>query len=213
MFVFVFVWPWSVYPAGSCFRDLVCVPVLLTLLFVSIIIGIIFPTPLVIVCFIVSIRLFIPSYRIFSFSLRVFAILFVYACVLFFLLLLRPYLSIRLFIVLSCYRKVQYLSSSLFTCRSSFPYLSVRLFFAFDRIYRSVSLSCCTGSFPLSLRVVSILFLFVFFSVLLRPTLIVVLLFGSWNWYLMDSNVPLSQAGRFIIVSVTFSSTGTVIYE
>ena len=52
---------------------------------------------------------------------------------------------------------------------------------SFDRIYRSVSLSCCTGSFPLSLRVVSILFLFVFFSVLLRPTLIVVLLFGSWN--------------------------------
>ena len=99
----------------------------------------------------------------YSLSLRGLPILFVFFSV-------RPCLSIRLFIV--SYRIFYSLSlyvvffvsliglyrifSSLFTSCSSF-----------DRIYLFVSLSCRTGSFPLSLSVVPILFLFFFFLLLL----------------------------------------------
>ena len=79
----------------------------------------------------------------------------------------RPYLSIRLFIVL------YQIFPSLFTCCSSFDriILSVSLScctgsfsLSLHVVRRSMTLSCCNGSFPLSLRVVSILFLFVVFS-------------------------------------------------
>ena len=98
---------------------------------------------------------------------------------------IRPYLSIRLFIVL--YRIFYSLSLSLYVlfgsclCSSSSSSFDVSIYLPlycvggscscsyssspFDCIYRSISLLCCTGSFPLSLCVVSILFLFVFFSV------------------------------------------------
>ena len=58
--------------------------------------------------------------------------------------------------------------------------VNIRLF----QLYRSVSLSCRTGSFPLSLslRVVSILFLF--FVVVLLP-MILIFIRWSWNWHLI----------------------------
>ena len=52
-----------------------------------------------------------------------------------------------------------YVSFRSFSCSCSSP---------FDRIYPSVSLSCHTRSFPLSLRVVPILFVVFFFVLLIR---------------------------------------------
>ena len=124
--------------------------------------------------YLLSIRLSIVSYRIFSslftscsdpFLVRVLlrSLVSIYPSLLssrtgsfplsLRLVLFLPYLSICLFIVL------YWIFSSLFTSCS-----------LFDRIHRSVSLSCHTVSCFLSLRVVPTLLLFFFFVLLLVPS-------------------------------------------
>ena len=109
-------------------------------------------------------------------------------------LLVRPYLSIRLVIVL------YWIFSSLFACCSSF-----------DRIYRSILLLCCTGSFPLSLSVILILFLFFFFVLLLLPILLL-LLSSCFGRGIDIQWIRMHLSHRLIVLvhgSVTILSIGT----